>query len=74
MHKSNASSSESDHPKSSVEVPRRPRRTKVVKSHREEAAIKDEKKSSRVTEASSSSRRSTKPDHNSTSKGEKVID
>ena len=73
MHKSNASSSESDHPNTSAEVPRRPRRTKVVKSHREEA-VKDEKKSSRVTEASSSSRRSTKPEHNSSSKGEKVID
>ncbi|CAH1710399.1 unnamed protein product [Chironomus riparius] len=71
MHKSNASSSESDHPNTSTELPRRPRRTKVVKSHREEA-VKDEKKSSRVTEASSSSRRSTKPEHNSTSKETKV--
>ncbi|XP_070497132.1 uncharacterized protein [Chironomus tepperi] len=70
MHKSNASSSESDHPKSTVEVPRRPRRTKVVKSHREEV-VKDEKKSSRVIEASSSSRR-TKPEHNSISKETKV--
>lgn len=48
MQKSNASSSESDLPNSSVETPRRPRRTKVVKHHRAEENGKDEKKSSRV--------------------------
>lgn len=57
MQKSNASSSESDLPNSSVETPRRPRRTKVLKHHRSEENGKDEKKSnanrSATTETSS---------------------
>lgn len=59
MQKSNASSSESDLPNSSVEMPRRPRRTKVLKHHRSEENGKDEKKasSSRSATAETSSRK-----------------